>query len=98
MIKTGVSQTCASCSLRIDFLEIFEHRFNRRMQAVQIHSVESDRRSLRIYIFIKTTQPLDELQYDCVAPHPCGKPAKTRERFIRIGVRSAAAHVTMNAG
>src|SRR6266568_4354636 len=97
MIETRVAQPRTPRSLGIDFVEIPKHRFDRGMQAVKIHPVESDRRSFRIELFVEASQPLDEFQHDFVAPHPGWEPAKTRQRLIWIGIRADAAHVTMNA-
>ena len=68
------------------------------MQAVEIHTVKSHGRSLRIETAVKATQPLYELEEDRVPPHPGRKPAKTRERFISVGVRRGAAHIAMHSG
>ena len=65
------------------------------MQAVEIHSIESNRRAFRLDAFVKIAQPLDEFDDDRVAPHPRGEPAKPRKRFICVSVHCSAAHVTM---
>src|SRR6266513_1135656 len=68
------------------------------MQAVKIHSVKSRRCSLRIETAVKATQPLYELHDYSVPPHPNRKPAKTRERFISVGVGRGAADIAMHSG
>ena len=97
MIETGVAQSRTSRSRWIEFLKIAEHRFDRRVHAVKIHSIESDRRAFGIELFVKATQPFHELQHDFVTPHPRWKPAKARKRLIRMGIQINTAHVTMNA-
>src|SRR5712691_4229719 len=97
MIETGVAQSRPSRSRWIEFLKIGEHRFDRRVQAVKIHSIESDRRTFRIELFVKATQPFHELQHDFVTPHPRCEPAKARKRFVCVRIRCRPADVTMDA-
>jgi hypothetical protein len=93
MIKAGVAQPRSFRRVAIDFIQITEHGFDRGVQAVKIHSVESHRRSFRIEVLVEASQPIDEFQHDFVAPHPRWEPTKTRKRLVRIGIGADATHV-----
>src|SRR5437763_492792 len=91
-LEAGVPIPGALSGRRVVALEILHHRVHRRVEAVEVHSVEHRWSPPRP--FVVGAQPGEEIKHHGVAPHPGGeaaKPAQSRLRalIVRATLRPA---------
>ena len=97
MIEARVAFARTSCRLRIGVVEVLDDGLHRGVQAVEIESVEADRRHVGGQSVVPFAQPGHELDDVGVPPHPGREPAEVRERLFREFVVVLAPHESVDA-
>src|SRR5436309_13436373 len=87
---------CSLGRIRIDFFEITQHRFDRAVQAVEIHAENTCPLTLGLS-GIPLTQPFHKFDHDAITPHPRREPTKITERLRSPIVLRSARDIAMNA-
>src|SRR3981189_3998937 len=95
MVETGIALARPCCRLGVDFLQIAQHSFHRRMKTVEVEAVKSDPFSTWRKRVVVCPQPLNELDHHGVAPHPCREGAKIGERLHSIDVVACTANIAV---
>ena len=80
VIEARVPLACPLGRRRIGTIEIINDGSDRRVEAVEIHSVDANAAALR-ELGVAGAQPADELEHGGVAPHPGRKTGKAGERL-----------------
>ena len=96
-LEATVTMTRAAGSGGIDFVEIAQDGIDGCVHAVKIQAEHADTFALSLALLIPIAQPFDELDHDCVTPHPRGKPAEIAQRFRRVALFGSASDITMYA-
>src|SRR3979411_721013 len=89
MVETGIALARPCCRIGVDFLEIAQHSFYRRMKTVEVEAVKPDPFSTWRKRVVVRPQPLNELDHHGVAPHPCREAANICQCFHRVDVVAA---------
>ena len=87
--------TCSLCRVGVDFFEIAQHRFDRAMQAVEIHAENAGPVTLWL-LAVPLAHPFHKFDHDGIAPHPRRKPTKVAERFGGAVILRPAADIAMD--
>ncbi len=82
--------------LRIDLLEVGDHRFDGRLQTVEVETVETHA-AAALARLVEVAQPTDEVQDVGVPPHPGRKATKSGERVGSVGILAGPGYVAVDA-
>jgi hypothetical protein len=67
------------------------------VQAVEVQTVDSHRRSARTAAVVERAQPAREVDDVGIAPHPGQEALKAAQRLLRVGVRAGTLDVAADA-
>jgi hypothetical protein len=95
VIEAAVALPRPPRRFRIGLIEKAQNRRDRRVQAIEIHSIKAD--LVADMLLVALPQPFDELEHDTIAPHPLGEAFEIPERPLGIGVLIASLPITMDA-
>ena len=96
VIEAAVASSRSKRRLRIDLVEIRQHRLGRGPKAVEIEPIEAGTRRRRHPVVVRP-EPADKIEDVGVAPHPGREATEITERLLGILVDTRASHVPVDA-
>ncbi len=95
VFKATIAISGATCSLRVNLVQVTEYRFDGSVQAVEIEAIEAYPLS-GIQRVVVTTQPANKVENVRIAPHPCGEASESTQGLDSIRIFVLALYIAIN--